>query len=165
MLLDYSALKSTIFGGLYAPQTWPLLASSLDVLFSGNTTTITAYFSALSINIEDGPDDTEALLAIRGSDKLISESTLDQFLPHTQARFGKSRIGGDVAEASIIDCLRWKTRAKERYEGDFRAETRNPILMIANTADPVTPRASAYNMSAGFEGSVVLEQDSPGVSN
>lgn len=165
MLLDYSILKGTIFGQLYAPQTWPILGNILDVLFSGNTTAITAYFSAFSTDVGDGPDYTEAILGIRGGDKLVSASSLDEVRVHSQARLEKSRIGGDVAEASVIDCLRWKTHAKERYEGDFRAETRNPILMIANTADPVTPRASAYNMSAGFEGSVVLEQDSPGVSN
>jgi len=48
--------------------------------------------------------------------------------------------------------------------GDFRVKTKNPVLLIGSTYDPVTPIASAHNVSAGFEGSVVLERGGFGVS-
>jgi len=42
--------------------------------------------------------------------------------------------------------------------------TKNPVLLVGQTYDPVTPMASARNISAGFEGSVVLEVMGFGVS-
>lgn len=61
-------------------------------------------------------------------------------------------------------CAQWPFEAAERYEGSFLGvETKNPILFVGNTYDPVTPLASAHNVSAGFVGSVVLQHDRYGV--
>jgi len=59
-------------------------------------------------------------------------------------------------------CSGWKIRAKERFTGPFVANTSYPLLLIGNTADPVTPVWNAHKMSHGFQGSVVLTQNSPG---
>lgn len=62
-------------------------------------------------------------------------------------------------------CAQWPFEAAERYEGSFLGvKTKNPILFVGNTYDPVTPLVSAHNVSAGFVGSVVLQHDSYGVS-
>ncbi|KAJ6604895.1 Alpha/Beta hydrolase protein [Mycena sp. CBHHK59/15] len=42
------------------------------------------------------------------------------------------------------------------------ANTSTPLLIVGNTADPVTPLAGAIKTSKAFPGSVVLTQDSPG---
>lgn len=47
---------------------------------------------------------------------------------------------------------------------DFKSDTAHPILFIGNMADNVTPLQSAYNNSAHFPSSVVLRQNSYGVS-
>ncbi|KLO05807.1 hypothetical protein SCHPADRAFT_1002699 [Schizopora paradoxa] len=47
-------------------------------------------------------------------------------------------------------------------EGTFNHKTSHPLLLIGNTADPVTPLWAAHKMSKGFEGSVVLIQNSSG---
>ena len=44
------------------------------------------------------------------------------------------------------------------------SNTSHPILFIANTADNVTPLRSALANAQGFPGSVVMIQDSYGVS-
>lgn len=59
-------------------------------------------------------------------------------------------------------CAQWPYSAKERYEGDFQVKTKNPVLILGNTGDAFTPLVSAYNLSSGFEGSVVLEIDGYG---
>ncbi|KAH7099404.1 alpha/beta-hydrolase [Auriculariales sp. MPI-PUGE-AT-0066] len=59
-------------------------------------------------------------------------------------------------------CAGWKVRPVERFHGPLIANTSFPILLISNTADPVTPLWAAKKMSKGFQGSVVLTQNSPG---
>ncbi|THH28198.1 hypothetical protein EUX98_g5998 [Antrodiella citrinella] len=76
----------------------------------------------------------------------------------------------DLAEDSIfaenwyirVGCAGWKVRAKERFTASFETNTSYPILLIGNTADPVTPLANAKKMSKGFKNSVVLTQESAG---
>lgn len=58
----------------------------------------------------------------------------------------KSLLGEDFR------CAQWKLPAKERYDGDFDVGTRNPVLIINNRFDPVTPLASARNQSSAQRG-------------
>ncbi|KAG6807571.1 hypothetical protein H0H93_001440, partial [Arthromyces matolae] len=46
--------------------------------------------------------------------------------------------------------------------GPFEANTSFPILVVGNTADPVTPLWAAKKTAKGFPSAVVLTQDSPG---
>ncbi|TCD60878.1 hypothetical protein EIP91_009369 [Steccherinum ochraceum] len=69
-------------------------------------------------------------------------------------------------------CSGWKVQAKERFSGtfppqndrvaSFKTKTSHPILLVANTPDPVTPIRGAHKMSEGFKDSVVLTQASAG---
>ena len=55
-------------------------------------------------------------------------------------------------------------QAKERYTAGFdNIRTKNPFLFVGSPFDPLTPLASARNVSAGFEGSVVLQHNGYGV--
>lgn len=47
-------------------------------------------------------------------------------------------------------------------EGPFTGNTSWPLLLIGNSADPVTPVRNAHKMAKGYEGAVVLEQNSEG---
>jgi hypothetical protein len=71
---------------------------------------------------------------------------------------------GDAADYLPMDCAQWRMPAKERYEGGFEVQTKGRVLVIGNKGDPVTPLASARNVSAGLVGSVVLEHGGYGVS-
>ncbi|EKM51091.1 uncharacterized protein PHACADRAFT_212991 [Phanerochaete carnosa HHB-10118-sp] len=59
-------------------------------------------------------------------------------------------------------CSGWTIRAKDSFNGSFETNTSFPILLIGNSLDPVTPMVNAHIMSAGFKGSVVLQQNSTG---
>lgn len=161
MLVDYGTIKPMIFGDLYFPQKWPQLAQTLDVLVSGNATGVIA---ALSKAPAPPTADADAILGIKCSDKLFQTESLKEMLPNVEARWELSRIGGDVADGSALQCARWRMLAKERYTGDFQVKPAYPVLLINNQNDPITPLVSAKNMSAGFAESVVLEQTGYGVS-
>ncbi|CAG9940268.1 unnamed protein product [Clonostachys rosea f. rosea IK726] len=54
-------------------------------------------------------------------------------------------------------CAQWQISAKERYLGDYKVATRNPVPIVNNRYDPATPLESARNVSAGLAGSRVVE--------
>ncbi|TRM59956.1 Alpha/Beta hydrolase protein [Schizophyllum amplum] len=57
-------------------------------------------------------------------------------------------------------CWAWPARAAERFTGPWDNELKNPILIIGNTADPVTPFANAQLMAELLgDSAVLLEQD------
>ena len=104
---------------------------------------------------------TEAQYGIKCAD-LDKYSSLSDWEVIQDARHEQS-YWADASDI-VVSCARWRFDAKERYEGNFTVKTRNPIMLIGNTADPVTPIVGARNASAGYEGSVVLQHDSYGVS-
>jgi TAP-like protein len=168
-MLDYNLLKSLIVQSMYAPTFyWPKLAALLDMLLTGHTK------GALAVIIDiagGGTTITEeskqifmAVMGIHCSDRTVRLSSFDEFLPVVDQLYNTSKIFGDVTPAITAICAQWKMRAKEVYEGDFQAKTKKPVLFIGNTGDGFTPLTSAYNVSAGFKDSVVLEVNGYGVS-
>lgn len=161
-VLDYSTFKSFLFNSLYSPSHWPSVALALDDLLNGNLTTL----ATLILGGGGIPQQDQAILGIRCGDKALRTDVLADLEPDFAAYKSESGWFWDWAwGAYVLPCARWRTRARERYEGGFwGVRTRNPVLFVGNTYDPVTPIVSARNMSAGFEGSVLLTHDACGVS-
>ncbi|CUA72839.1 hypothetical protein RSOLAG22IIIB_10347 [Rhizoctonia solani] len=68
-------------------------------------------------------------------------------------------IWGDAG----LYCHRWPVRAVERYTGPWNKKLANPILVIGNEADPVTPYISAKRVADALGNSAILiEQDDYG---
>ncbi|QRV92000.1 Abhydrolase domain-containing protein [Ceratobasidium sp. AG-Ba] len=64
---------------------------------------------------------------------------------------------------SFHNCHRWPVRAVERYTGPFNKSLSNPILVVGNKADPITPFASAKKVADAWGSSAILvEQDNYG---
>ncbi|KAF7340406.1 AB hydrolase-1 domain-containing protein [Mycena venus] len=61
-----------------------------------------------------------------------------------------------------IHCDGWRVHREGRFQGPAGGNTSFPLLVIGNTADPVTPLAWAKKAAGLFPDSVVLTQDSPG---
>lgn len=87
------------------------------------------------------------------------------FAGHLREVEAISRTTGAVAMRDRIACAGRSVRPKFAFRGPFEAKTSFPILYIANMADNITPLVSARNNSAGFDDSVVLIQNSYGVSH
>ncbi|WDK12888.1 hypothetical protein CGRA01v4_04169 [Colletotrichum graminicola] len=97
-------------------------------------------------------------------DKLPRTNDSDEFLPVVDRVVGSSRSIGHYGVAVQMLCAQWRIEARETYKGDFKVNTKNPLLIFSNTLDPATPLRSALNVSETFEGSVFLQSEGLGVS-
>jgi hypothetical protein len=160
-IIDYTSVKSILFKMLYSPADWTTLAAQLAVLMAGDVEAIGKYFDKVAGG--GSGIDAEAQFGIKCSDSTQSATDISEVLPIIEKRHAASHFG-DSADHVTMRCARWPLPAKERYSGDWNVKTTKPLLIIGNTYDPVTPLASAKNVSSSFEGSVLLQQNSYGVS-
>lgn len=170
ILLDYATLRGLIQESLYTTSSWADLAITLDILLFGPESAkaaLAAVISAASdeIAVETALKAVNAIAGIRCGDNTARASTFEEFLPAVDKSYNISSIMGDVAIARYMVCAHWKIKSKESYNGDFVVQTKNPVLFIGNTYDGHTPLRSAYNVSQGYEGSVVLEVNGYGHSS
>lgn len=163
-LLDYSTLGGILRFALYSPTQWPIFAAFLDSLFTGDLAKGTEAVNTLVSGSLLSPTD-ESAYGIQCSDKFVRSDSLEGVMPAIEEVGDYSKYLGDVMPALFMLCAQWPLEAKERYAGGFEdVKTENPVFFIGNSFDPATPLRSAHNMSAGFDGSVVLEHGGHGVS-
>ena len=167
-ILDDRALRISIVLNLYLPRTWPDFTRALDMLINGDVDDVflTRVFKLDAGNAAFDIDVNEfqAVMAIRGSDRSVRAGSLDNLIPFLEKVANTSKVFDGPENFIHIPSAQWKFNAKERYEGDFQVTPREPVLVIGNTWDGLTPLRSAHNVSSGFEGSVVLEVNGHGVS-
>jgi hypothetical protein len=169
MTLDNSFLYQTIQNSLYSIATWQNTTKLLDMLINGG---IDESF-VLSIASQTHPTNQQSLLgltsvyiateAIHCVDRTARAGTYENFVPTMNELYETSKIMGRGDVSLSMACAQWQLEPKERYEGDFQVTPKNPVLLIGNSYDAHTPIRSARNVSAGFEGSVVLEVNGYGV--
>ncbi|KAF2009112.1 hypothetical protein BU24DRAFT_359054 [Aaosphaeria arxii CBS 175.79] len=160
-IIDYNLVRRNFFADIYNPVSYSRFATTLEAVLVRNVTALSALLA--EDHAFEVPTMAETLPAVRCSDKFPRSETLgpvnvelEDRLYKTSARFG------DNPSFTMSACAQWGFKAKERYNGQFYAKTNFPALFIGNTWDPVTPLKSAYNMSEGFEGSVVLQHNGHG---
>ncbi|RSM08722.1 hypothetical protein CEP52_004475 [Fusarium oligoseptatum] len=160
-ILDYHFIKGIIYSQLKFPGKWQTVSNIIDGMMKQDLKLLETALTGLG----GGSGFTnEAEMGIRCSDMTGQTDNIHDIIPILNKRWDTSRLGADVLEHGVMRCSRWKLPAKERYEGDFKAKTKNPVLVIGETLDPITPLASARNLTGTLEGSVLLEFDIPGHS-
>jgi hypothetical protein len=157
--IDYSSMKNLLFTTLYHPWNFPLMAAGLEGLLTGNLTAMGVWRDE-EIGIFGATTEAESIYGIRCADKHTRTDNPNDLLPFYDAAQRNSKIGTFPYTAV---CAQWKLDAKERYTGDFKANTSFPMLIVGNTYDPATPIESARNISSGFAGSMILERTGFGV--
>jgi pimeloyl-ACP methyl ester carboxylesterase len=162
LLIDYATLKLLVASSLYTTATWPVLANALHGLFDGEINEMMQLLLSIYTPVDmksvlSSAHTTMALQGIHCSDRFPRVDTFDEYLPALNRLYNISRIMGDASTSLNMACAQWPFHAKERYEGDFNVETANPMLILGNHFDSHTPLVSAYNASASFTGSRVLE--------
>ncbi|KAK2764477.1 hypothetical protein FQN54_009172 [Arachnomyces sp. PD_36] len=158
LLIDSSLIRTFIRFSLYSPVFYPALTTALDSLLSHNTTSFAQIYNAFvdqGLILSNSPD--ESPFAILCGDKSIPEMSFTEMGSVFEALEDESTLIGSAGHISAMVCQHWQIEAKERYEGDFRETTSEPMLIIGNSYDPATPLRSAQNVSESFENSVLLQ--------
>lgn len=169
-VVDYTFLKSSIALSLYDTAGWPLQATLFDLILQypgDRDEELATQIAALAGTIQGTSSEAataQALSGIHCSDRRVREPDYDAYLPVVEQLYNISSIYGDLTVGLNMECAQWAIEPAERYEGDFDVQTKNPVLILANSYDAHTPIVSARNVSSTFEGSVVLEIDGYGVS-
>ena len=156
--ITFSVVNSLVLSLLYRHNDYQTLAALLVAAIAEDVDALNAALSGGGVSAI--PQQAEAVMGIRCGDKVPRADELSDLDALDDEFDAASKYFSGFARGYYVyACAQWAFEAKERYDGDFRASTASPILFIGNTYDPVTPLASAKNMSAGFEGSVVLQHD------
>ncbi|KAI6345143.1 hypothetical protein MCOR25_011055 [Pyricularia grisea] len=178
-IVTYSKLRRLIAGALYRPlYKFPDFARVLAALDKGDGG---PYYEATEAGmpplssfcyatpVEPGAplagvveSTADAFPAISCADSEEWTGTVEDFVKIGDEIRNLSWAVGALDTSLRAQCVGRKVRPKYRFAGPFEAKTYFPILFIANMADNITPLISARNNSQGFEGSVVLVQNSYG---
>ncbi|PPQ82828.1 hypothetical protein CVT25_009203 [Psilocybe cyanescens] len=168
-ILDYAKLRKTIFTSLYSPFfSFPVLAKALAELAAGNGTSLYSMYPDQLVSECSCDPSTHLYDIVFDSTTAITCNDFD-YVPDDAHKAGKHlemmlkvTQWGELWSSLRFNCIGWPKLPRTRFRGPFVGKTSHPILLIGNTADPVTPLWAAKNMSRGFEGSVVLQQNSVG---
>lgn len=171
-VVDLLAVRSAIFFALYSP--WALfqsLAEALAKLATGDAVPIFSmptWRQSRQPGFEcscDGrkpqpPTLGEGTISILCNDGDKVPLDLSNAEDHFRDALKRSEFG-DLFAGVRMYYTGWPNPSRS-FEGPLEANTSHPILLVGNTADPVTPLDAAKKLSANFEGSVVLTQNSAG---
>lgn len=178
-IITYSDIRNLIGTSLYTPiPSFPHMANVLAAVERGNATAfadlLRSYhtYSCPSNNQttstrnhsnNDASLSHDATMAIACTDG-EDQSTLTQptFAAYARALAHTSPSIGSIWSTHRLHCIHYRVRARHRFQNAWEANTSHPILLIGNTADPVTPGVFAHTMARGFRGAVALTQDSAG---
>ncbi|KAJ8092881.1 hypothetical protein PM082_023514 [Marasmius tenuissimus] len=168
-VVDYGLLHPVIFVAWYNPfALWRLLAVALQGLAEGDASVLWSVFDVPLFECDCDPSkhafehNQESLNAYLCNDGDAVPPEVEAARTHYQESAQLSSFGSFWASFRI-SCSGWSPEIpKAQFRGPISGNTSFPMLIIGNTADPVTPLSSAKKVSQQFPGSVVLEQRSPG---
>ncbi|KFY27607.1 hypothetical protein V493_03395 [Pseudogymnoascus sp. VKM F-4281 (FW-2241)] len=171
VVVDYPKMRTFFAQHLYSTAGWPSAAAIIQLLLEGETgDDLLAILEPIFTNkpAEGLPESlaSAALLGIQCSDSKSRTDTLEELQPALDQLRNTSRVMGDLSSLTAMSCATWKFDNKHRYEGGWEnLATNHPMMIVTNTFDGHTPPQSAYNTSAIFEDSVVLEINGYGHSS
>jgi len=165
--LTASMVQVLLFTSLYSPRSWPAAASDLAAAMNGNGTAIVNRFLH---GIELDPtvpaqtsSSTDAVICTDGPDfdGMDLEDVMDDILDEVIR--SQQQTSRHFSTWSIVPCHHWKARASERFTGPFNHTLRHEMLIIGNTADPVTPVVNARKVNGLLSNSSrLIVQDGSG---
>ncbi|KAJ7088372.1 Alpha/Beta hydrolase protein [Mycena belliarum] len=173
-LVDYSFLRSALFSALYVPyQLFAPLAHGLAALEAGDGAPLFGLIQAaqpppftcagsanpVPFHLNNG----EAVVAIQCGDAVEVNDTLPELREFYAEAARTSEFVEFLVGSNRVSCAGWQVYREGRFTGPVAAKnTSFPLLLLTTSADPVAPKAAALKTLAGFPGSAIFTQDSPG---
>ncbi|KAJ3514621.1 hypothetical protein NMY22_g14669 [Coprinellus aureogranulatus] len=166
-VVNYSILRGAVFQSLYSPYlAFQRLAHALAELAAGDGTALLAMLGTgiykcscdpLAHDMDPVIDGRAAIACNDGDEVPRSLIKLEEYWE----KLASVSEWADVWGFIHTNCVGWP-KNKKPFRGPFVGNTSFPILVIGNTADPVTPLRSAKKMAEGFKDAVVLTLDAGG---
>ncbi|KAJ7887828.1 TAP-like protein-domain-containing protein [Mycena olivaceomarginata] len=174
-LVDFELLHDTMLSILYAPLVYfDFIPDALAALARGDggpllDAIVAAGPRPFECSCDSGKEQFEFLeqaasLAILCNDGRAVPFELDEAERHYKSVAKTSSFGSLFASIRIA-CSGWPDLPKKHFQGPVGGNTSVPLLIIGNTADPVTSLWAAKKTAKAFPKSVVLTQDCAGHSS
>ncbi|KAF9072802.1 hypothetical protein BDP27DRAFT_1400715 [Rhodocollybia butyracea] len=153
---------------LQRPAGWPLAAEVYSSAMAGNATQLYNLFiyrlplpyrvdlTRLAVTCLDSPR-PESLESFPTAESLTEQGlkSLREMSPHFGLSTGISEPDGG--------CQYWPVDGPERFTGPWNATLETKMLIVSNTADPITPMSSGILVNSLMpDSSVLVIQDGPG---
>ncbi|KAI1791668.1 TAP-like protein-domain-containing protein [Ganoderma leucocontextum] len=147
---------------LEMPESWGTAAQSFDSAMNGNAS---AVLNALAFGATGDPPDLQRSAVTCNDEKPFAPPTPETLVG--AALRSLQDISRFYFSAIITEpdsgCQYWPFTPPERYLGPWNNTPKNPVLIISNTADPITPLVNGERVHSYFPNdSALLVQDSPG---
>ncbi|PKY04117.1 alpha/beta-hydrolase [Aspergillus campestris IBT 28561] len=158
-------VKFSIFSALYQPSSFTTLMASISAALSREWDLWMKAGEAEPTSSSPEPAwnlQQHGFHGIACSDTKFRAKTPEDMYSLLQYQSSKGGFA-DGFMPQVWPCTQWKMDAAERYEGSWRNITTSFPIMLANSPfDPITPVASAFEVSAGFKDSRVVVHEGHG---
>ncbi|CDZ98888.1 Peptidase S33 tripeptidyl aminopeptidase-like, C-terminal [Phaffia rhodozyma] len=133
----YSAqVRQWIFANLFQPSGWSGLAQGNGTLIFESTQSMIELDPKIPASTTFATEGVECTDAIPYPENMTTEAIVDMLTD--EMLFQVNNISSRFAGLFVDKCLRWKMRDADRFTGLMNQTLSNDILIIGNTADPIT---------------------------
>ncbi|CAE7232071.1 unnamed protein product [Rhizoctonia solani] len=168
-ILTSGMVRNLIFVHMYRPRGWPTLAEQLAAGIRGDgAPIINAMLNTIELNTTKKAETAmavEAVICVDGPELYGAEpqETVEAMVEENVLTYERVSTHFAALEMALVWCHHWRSREAERYVGPFNHTTlANEILVIGNTADPVTPVVNARAVNRRLPQSRLIVQDGSG---
>ncbi|KAG8734352.1 hypothetical protein FRC12_018549, partial [Ceratobasidium sp. 428] len=166
-ILTSGMVRGWIFANMYRPRGWATLAEQLSAAIRGNGAPIAdVVMNTVELNTTVKAQTAlaiEAVTCVDGPDlrDVDPHKAVEAIVEENVATYEK--VSTYFAGIEVSMCHHWKPREAERFVGPFNHTTlANDILVIGNTADPITPVVNARSVNRMLPQSRLIVQDGSG---
>ena len=168
-ILTSAMARTVLYSSTNSPQSWQRIARWFGDAINGN---VTGLFEARhkplpSTDLLDQEDLSRAAVVCGDAPPQFKAATTEQLVDSTLAALKTCRrFGANVAPIEPDGNCEFHPafgKTPERFSGPWNNTLEQPMLIVSNTADPITPRNSGEEIHKLMgSSSRILIQDSPG---